>query len=571
MPIASPKAQSLRSPSIAESPMKAPPLEMEQKIDEGDLPPPLLNMSQLIHLFPTPTYDNYGFVIDEPRIHSYIQYWTAKNKLPVESYKRILAPSKAPKSRPTSMISLGDDDVNLSDSLEVLIPEPDTAADSTDVPSKSWYDYLAFGGSLGLLSRMPTQPQGSESINHVTSNDADSEDDEDPAEIEARRCEAIVDPDDYQELAVTLRDEITKEYNTLQTDRNRAWSRLLNTMAGDSAATSNRLSRLLLSTNTEGVRERSNTFSSSSVGIANLASSQYQEQFIKFVLGGIPMNLRSKIWLENAESSIHYSPEAFEIYKREFDANTKRLKPIIHDINADKTRTLTNNIWFRGELTEYKSRDPTQHQKQVQSQLHLESILRAFAVRNPHIGYIQGFNLIAGYLMLAVPTTEQAFWVFTFLIETVLPETYFSVGDTAFRGPRADTIVLRTYIRQLMPKLAAHMDDLDLPDEQTVPINWLLTAFASTLSVEALFRVWDVVLSIPAQGTYLLRVALALLKINEEKLLKTQSASSLYAVLDRHMGAGVSIDGLVHASWVLGRMVTPAAVTKRREAAFAQL
>ena len=169
--------------------------------------------------------------------------------------------------------------------------------------------------------------------------------------------------------------------------------------------------------------------------------------------------------------------------------------------------------------------------------------------------------------MLAMPTTEQAFWVFCFLIETVLPAEYFPSDDISFSGPRADTVVLRGFIRHLMPKLASHMDALDLPDDQTVPINWLLTAFASTLSVEALFRVWDVVLAVPAQGTFLLRVALALLKINEEKLLRAESASALYAVLDRHMGAGVSIDGLVHASWVLGRHVSAAAVARRREAA----
>lgn len=567
MPIASPKSQSLRSPSISEPPTKPAPLEMEQKIDEEDLPPPLLTMRQLQYLFPKPVFDNYGFVIDEPRVHSYIQYWAMKNGLAVEHYKKML--SKAPKSRPTSMISTDTEDTHLDDSLDMLLPQPDESpTDNSETISKSWYDYLAFGGTLGLLSRMPTQPQSQA----ITSADDDSED-EDPADLERRKCESIVDPADYLDLATRLRDEISKEYTSLQQDRNKAWSHLLNTMAGSTGATNKRLSRLLINTggtSTNGqLHNRDDSFSSSSIGIANLASSQYQEQFIKFVLGGIPMGLRSKIWLENAESSIHYGPEAFEGYKQTFLSDMKAYKSIFHDINADKTRTLTNNIWFRVERD-----NPTSHSHQSKphsSQHELSSILRAFAVRNPHIGYVQGFNLIAGYLMLAMPTTEQSFWVFCFLIETVLPSEYFASGDPTFSGPRADTIVIRTYIRQLMPKLAAHMDALDLPDEQTVPINWLLTAFASTLSVEALFRVWDVVLSIPAQGTYLLRVALALLKINEEKLLKTKSASTLYQVLDRHMGDGVSIDGLVHASWVLGRSVTPGAVVKRREMALAAL
>ena len=586
MPSPVTKAQSLRSPSVSEplSAKPAAPLEMEHKIDEADLPPPLVPMRQLKYLYSTAIFDSYGFIIDEPRVYSYVLYWIRKYRRPLSDYvlllegppdTRSLEWSKGPSSR---LLTPADqrpntpqdqDQPDSVDAIEQVRSADDLVTEDVEAPVKKWSDYLAFDGALTLLSRMPTQAHSI--YQRPTRSDDDDgydDDDEDDAEDQglynARLCEEMITHEHKFTLAARLRDSILGEYNLLQEQREKAWARLIFIMTQNTAAPSttvkeNRFYRLLPGTGTLNNEADDDPYNSR-LGIGSLAASQHREMIVKFVLGGIPMRLRSKIWLENAESSIHYSPEMFSNYKADFSANIKSLASVSHDINADITRTLTNNIWFR----------PIRS-KVVKAQGELASILRAFAVRNPKIGYVQGFNLIAGYLLLAMPTTEQAFWVFCFLIESVLPAEYFATGDTTFAGPRADTCVLRQYIRQLMPRLAAHMDDMEVPDDQTVPINWLITAFASTLSVEALFRVWDVVLSIPAQGTYLLRVAIALLKIHEDKLMQTRTPSELYMVLDRQMGEDVDIDGLVHGSWVLGQKVQVAAVQKKRERTLADM
>jgi hypothetical protein len=49
----------------------------------------------------------------------------------------------------------------------------------------------------------------------------------------------------------------------------------------------------------------------------------------------------------------------------------------------------------------------------------LRDILRAYALRNPALGYTQGMGMVAGMLLMYM-TPEHAFWVFCVLLETVL-------------------------------------------------------------------------------------------------------------------------------------------------------
>lgn len=561
-----PKAPSMRSPSLSESRPNAnyPPLELEQTYDEESLPPPLLTIRQLVNHFHDTMFDNYGFVIDDNRVYDYLKYCADQEHEAADASK--IAPassSKSVKSRSTSIISTDGDAVSPSTALESELPVGDPSNDISGVPSKTWVDYLKIGGTLGLLALVPSQPSASPEKGRASVKDGQSVDNNDDLPGSSA-LDGLVAPDRHKEYAITLRDEISQEYCDFQKERVQAWSRL-SSIVGGTTASNNRLSRLLPGATHAGMashgRDVDHTFSSSSIGIASLATSQHQDAFIKFVLSGIPMRERAKIYLENAESKIHYSPEAFEAYKEEFRSmDSEQFQSMNNDINADKGRTLTNNIFFRREFEQARGKD---------TQSELASILRAFCVRNPQIGYIQGFNLIAGYLMLAMPTTEKAFWVFCYMIESVLPPDYFT--DRTFEAMRIDTMVLRQCMRQNMPRLARHMDELGVPDEQTVPINWLITAFASTLSVEALFRIWDVVLSIPGQSYYMFRVALILLKMNEDKLLRTDSIEELYQVLDRGLGTGVNIDGLVQASWMFGRNVTPALINKYRDACAARM
>lgn len=546
-PNAKAQSQSMRSPSLAMSPRlesltSPPPLEMEQKIESEDLPPPLLSMKLIKLIFRNFIADNYGFIIDEARVVDWLLDSTTHGSYNKQKHRKSSTSTRASsiastESRPHH--TDGDDDVSASDAEG---QNPSSAGE----PISHWYEYLTLGGSKrALLSRMPIQFQGpaEDEQGRVSSDEPDSD---------RPKLEDLIDPADLTENAERLRDEISEEYTTLQVHRDQSWTRFWARVEAKQEG-GNRLSRLFTGGSQFGVKVRAESISGGTIGIASLALSTFEADFIRFVLDGIPMKLRPKVWLECAEASIHYSPKAYEQLTRSHP--TEAAPTYLHDIRMDSPRTLTNNVYFRD----------------AKNQAELSNLLGCFALRNKDVGYCQGFNIIAGYLLLAMPTTEQAFWVFCFLIESVFPQSYFTASHD-WKGPRADIIVLRGYIRQLMPRLAAHLDELEIADEQTVPINWFLTAFASTLSVEALFRVWDVVLSLPGQQLFLLKVAIALLKVNEERLLAISSASALYACLDRGMNAGdVSIDGLIQASWHLRGIVTPKRVEKQRRVASGQL
>ena len=55
-------------------------------------------------------------------------------------------------------------------------------------------------------------------------------------------------------------------------------------------------------------------------------------------------------------------------------------------------------------------------------------MLRAYALRNPALGYTQGMGMIAGMLLMYM-VPEDAFWALTALLETVRFHTPY---DTSF-------------------------------------------------------------------------------------------------------------------------------------------
>jgi hypothetical protein len=71
-------------------------------------------------------------------------------------------------------------------------------------------------------------------------------------------------------------------------------------------------------------------------------------------------------------------------------------------------------------------------------------------------------------------------------------------------------------LRQHMPKLAAHLDALGV--ESAYLSQWFLSFFAVTCPLPMLFRIYDVLFAEGASET-IMRVALALMKRNEQKLL----------------------------------------------------
>lgn len=269
-------------------------------------------------------------------------------------------------------------------------------------------------------------------------------------------------------------------------------------------------------------------------------------EFRNLVLGGIPVANRPKIWAECSGALSKRVPGYYaDLVTR---PSTDDDPAVISQIDMDINRTLTDNIYFR--------RGPGVHK--------LSEVLRAYARRNPEVGYCQGMNLITANLLLIMPSAEDTFWILCSIIEHILPRGYY---DHSLLASRADQQVLRQYVTQVLPKLSQHLDELSI-ELEALTFQWFLSVFTDCLSAEALFRVWDVVLCINDGSTFLFQVALALLKLNEQQLLQCDTPAAIYTYINHQMtNHAISIDGLINASEGLRKVVRRDEVEARRQKA----
>ena len=281
-----------------------------------------------------------------------------------------------------------------------------------------------------------------------------------------------------------------------------------------------------------------------SLGIQGKIGRAKANEFKSLVLAGIPVAYRSKIWSECCGAKALCIPGYYASLTAQPESGDD--PAVVSQIKADITRTLTDNIFFR--------KGPG-----VQK---LHEVLLAYARRNPDVGYCQGMNLVVANLLLLTPSAEDAFWILCSMVETILPPHYF---DHSLLASRADQLVLRQYVTEVLPRLSAHFDALSI-DLETMTFQWFLSLFTDCLSAEALFRVWDVVLTTPHEGgAFLFQVALALLKLNERALLGCESPAEVYTYINHQMtNHAISIDGLVQASEGLRRLVRREEIEVRR-------
>ncbi|KAK4494122.1 hypothetical protein PRZ48_014420 [Zasmidium cellare] len=243
---------------------------------------------------------------------------------------------------------------------------------------------------------------------------------------------------------------------------------------------------------------------------------QKLEMLTRLVVGGIPMRLRHPIWMELSDTYSIMQPDA---YKHYLTLNDNPDPEEIDAILKDVPRTLTSKYDYYAE----KGYD------------RLKKVLIAFVNKYPGLGYTQGLNMIAGYLLLAIPDESDAFWVLCNMVDHFFPPDYFS-KETALSAPISDTVVLRQYVRELLPKLSDHLTALDISPQNTVPLSWFLTAFASVLPESLLLRIWDVWLCLPNQKTFLFNVALTLLQQHAKELLECETQGEYFAYMTSSIG-----------------------------------
>ena len=89
-------------------------------------------------------------------------------------------------------------------------------------------------------------------------------------------------------------------------------------------------------------------------------------------------------------------------------------------------------------------------------------------------------NLVASTLLLVLADQQEAFWVFSAIIERILPADFFS---PSLLVSRACPMVLLDYVQDCLPKLFAHLTSIGI-DLPAVCFSWFLSLFTDCLPVE---------------------------------------------------------------------------------------
>lgn len=224
------------------------------------------------------------------------------------------------------------------------------------------------------------------------------------------------------------------------------------------------------------------------------------EKLKKLCRNGIPPEIRPWVWMEISGASKRKSSHHASYYSA-MSRLGRHESAYAHQIELDIPRTFPMNSWLQEE----------------QGQAALRRILLAFAQHNPVVGYCQGMNYLAALLLLALNKNEDsAFWVLASLIDDEAGILYQGMYARDLTGTHVEMRSLREFVDIKLPRLGAHLDALRC-DMSLLATDWFLCLFSTAVPAETVARIWD---SLLHEGPKVLfRVALALLKIVEHKLL----------------------------------------------------
>ncbi|KAI9307835.1 rab-GTPase-TBC domain-containing protein [Cunninghamella echinulata] len=264
---------------------------------------------------------------------------------------------------------------------------------------------------------------------------------------------------------------------------------------------------------------------------------QRSSKFKRYVRKGIPPEFRRLAWL-------HYSGGGEKmrnnvgVYQKCID---KAMSLGIENehldiIERDLHRTFPDNDKFKSKNPN-KTTSPRPFEEDVPAIQSLRRLLYAFSVYSPTIGYCQSLNYIAGLLLLFMEE-EEAFWTFVVLIHDILPP---NVYDVTMEGASIDQTILMMLLSERCPHIWQRVssgrnfwecedpDNAGMPTSSLVTSHWFLTLFINILPTESVLRVWDCLFYEGRKA--LMRIALAIFKINEHEILSVSDPLEVFQVV----------------------------------------
>ena len=175
-------------------------------------------------------------------------------------------------------------------------------------------------------------------------------------------------------------------------------------------------------------------------------------------------------------------------------------------IIRDLPRTFPKNMIFNDKLGE--------------GQRTLFRILMCFSSHSKNTGYVQGMGFLAA-LFLTYMNEEDSFWMLYCVFSKYNLEEVYTKN---FPGLRKKLYIFIKLLEKFVPKIYNK-----LKEKEVVPTmyasQWFFTLFTNTFPFEIIVRIFDCFFLEGEKIIY--RIALAIFKIREKKLLKTKSFETL--------------------------------------------
>jgi hypothetical protein len=169
------------------------------------------------------------------------------------------------------------------------------------------------------------------------------------------------------------------------------------------------------------------------------------------------------------------------------------------------------------------------------------NVLSVLSFLRASIGYCQSLNVLCATLLLFL-SEENAFWALDAILEA-LPRDYYSPSMV---DSKADVQILGVLLTQRMPRLARHLQDLEV-DLTGVCVSWFLCLFVDVLPWETTLRVWDLFF-LHRHPSVLLSVSLAVLQSLAPALIEMDSAGDALLHLMHAPYALLDADALIEAA-----------------------
>ena len=248
---------------------------------------------------------------------------------------------------------------------------------------------------------------------------------------------------------------------------------------------------------------------------------------------GLPPAVRGLVWPLALGNSLRITEELYSYYTSQasleidqekmmasFEASTKQiLDETSSDVYIRRLRTATKMAMGKQEAMVQIEQDIHRTFSSLKlfrpgSDLygHLRTVLGAFVIHRPDVGYVQGMSYLAGMFLLYMDPPEAFMCLCNLLTRHFFLAFLSADTDHVYSMFR----LFSSWLQTSMSGLAKHLDAIHLGPELYL-LNWAFTMYAKILPLDTACLVWD---NYMLEGELVIfKTALALLKMHKSQLM----------------------------------------------------